>query len=360
MINQDYAYVRERWMQFWTMENHDRPLISVCAPKDGAVYTPVKAPDLLLDRWTDMDSIIAGAREWMKNTYYGGEAFPALFPNLGPDLLGAICGCGIEFGEDTSWAIHVVKDWVSYPEIVFDPQNQWWKQIYSMTKRLVEDAQGDYLVGITDLHPGTDGLVSLRGPQELCLDLFDCPEHILPRSRQIFEVYKAVYSRLASLISTCQEGSTNWMNIWHPEADWYVVSSDFSCLVGEDQYEEYIAGAIEEEIAFLHGSMYHLDGTGALHHLDRILRLKGLDGVQWVQGEGAPPAREWLEVYRRIQAAGKRIQAICEPADIEPLCRELDPEGVHLTCYAASEKDARELLEIACKASAARRRRAGL
>ena len=106
--------------------------------------------------------------------------------------------------------------------------------------------------------------------------------------------------------------------------------------------------------------MYHLDGTGALHHLDRILRLKGLDGVQWVQGEGAPPAREWLEVYRRIQAAGKRIQAICEPADIEPLCRELDPEGVHLTCYAASEKDARELLEIACKASAARRRRAGL
>lgn len=355
MINQDEAYLREKWLEFWTMENHDRPLMCIYAPKAGAVPAPVPAPQRLEDRWTDMDYIIARGRENMKNTFYGGEAFPSLFADLGPDLVGAVCGCGIEFGKNTSWAVHVVEDWEKYPPIRFNPENPWWKRIYEMTRRLAEDARGDYLVGMVDLHPGTDALVSLRGPQELCMDLFDCPEQLPPRIWEIFEVYKTMFQQLSALIAPCQQGSTNWMGIWHPEANWYPVSSDFSCLVSQEQYEEFVAGGIEAEIDFLQDSIYHLDGAGALHHLDRILRMERLDGVQWVQGAGAPPAREWLEVYKKIQAAGKRIQANCEPADIEPICRELNPEGVQLVCYASSEEEARELLEIGRKATAARR-----
>ncbi len=47
-----------------------------------------------------------------------------------------------------------------------------------MTEAIVADAKGDYFVGITDLHPGADGLVSLRGPENLCLDLYDHMEAI--------------------------------------------------------------------------------------------------------------------------------------------------------------------------------------
>ncbi len=53
------------------------------------------------------------------------------------------------------------------------------KKMLQMTDALVEDARGDYLVGITDLHPGADGLVSLRGPEGLCMDLFDSPDMLL-------------------------------------------------------------------------------------------------------------------------------------------------------------------------------------
>ncbi len=241
MINQDEAYLREKWLEFWTMENHDRPLMCIYAPKAGAVPAPVPAPQRLEDRWTDMDYIIARGRENMKNTFYGGEAFPSLFADLGPDLVGAVCGCGIEFGKNTSWAVHVVEDWEKYPPIRFNPENPWWKRIYEMTRRLAEDARGDYLVGMVDLHPGTDALVSLRGPQELCMDLFDCPEQLPPRIWEIFEVYKTMFQQLSALIAPCQQGSTNWMGIWHPEANWYPVSSDFSCLVSQEQYEEFVA-----------------------------------------------------------------------------------------------------------------------
>ena len=73
------------------MENHDRPLISVCAPKDGAVYTPVKTPDLLLDRWTDMDSIIAGARGDEKYLYFGQGPWTP-FQMFAWGLLGFLAG----------------------------------------------------------------------------------------------------------------------------------------------------------------------------------------------------------------------------------------------------------------------------
>ena len=35
---------------------------------------------------------------------------------------------------------------------------------------------------------------------------------------------------------------------------------------------------------------YHLDGKGALPHLDMLLSLEKLKGVQWVPGDGQPPA----------------------------------------------------------------------
>ena len=47
--------------------------------------------------------------------------------------------------------------------------------------------------------------------------------------------------------------------------------------------------------------------------------------MQWVQGAGAPPPRAWLEVYKKIQRAGKLLQVTeCPPVDLLLLCRELE------------------------------------
>ena len=64
------------------------------------------------------------------------------------------------------------------------------------------------------------------------------------------------------------------------------------------------------ELDWLPASMYHLDGPGALRHLDRLLQMDKLKGVQWVYGAGQPSARYWLDVLKKIQAAGKNIQVL--------------------------------------------------
>jgi len=47
-----------------------------------------------------------------------------------------------------------------------------------------------------------------------------------------------------------------------------------------------------------------------LPHLDSLLGIEDLDGIQWVPGEGQPNCGHWPEVYQKIHAAGKKIQVI--------------------------------------------------
>jgi len=351
----NYDLLKRRYTAYWNRENHDRPLICACAPAER-LLPDIAPPASIAERWENVEYVIESARRGIENTYYGGEAVPVFNPNLGPDILGAIAGCGLEYGRDTSWAVHCVKDWGTHPALIFDENNRWWKKIEELTNAAVEDSRGDYLVGITDLHPGTDGLVSLRGPEALCYDLIDCAEHINPRIHQMFDIYKEVLTRLEAIISPKQEGSTNWMEVWHPNERWYVAGSDFSCMISEDAFEEYVVPGLLGELKFNGNSIYHLDGPGALRHVDRILELPGVNGIQWVYGAGQPSARHWVELLKKIQNAGKLIHIQCEPDDVEPLCSELNPEGVLLKIDDCKNREEVErLVSLAEKASKRRK-----
>lgn len=358
MMKIDWEYLEKRWRAFWTRQN-DTPMLGLTAPKEEAQpFAPPRAHRSVEERWHDVEHRIAQARHGMENTYFGGDAFPMAFPDLGPDLIGAICGCGLHFGQGTSWAAPCVTDWETLPPIAFDEQNPWFREILDMTRRMVEDAHGEYLVGVADLHPGADALVSLRGPEALCCDLIDCPELLPRRIEEVHGVYTQVFRRLSDAIAPVQRGSTNWMGIWKPDGDWYVTSADFGALISPRDFEYIVLPAIEKELDYLPASIYHLDGPGALRHLDRLLELEKLNGVQWVQGAGAPPPRAWLEVYHKIQRAGKLLQVTeCPPEDLELLCRELEPEGLHISCRAESERQARQLEEMVRRVCAEKRRR---
>lgn len=350
----DYERLKKRYTEYWNRENHDRPLICAYAPVEHPL-PPIAAPATLRERWENVDYVVASARRWIENTYHGGEAVPSFNPNLGPDILGAIAGCELAYGEETSWALHCVEDWDTHPRLVFDEANRWWKKIEEITKAAVADARGEYIVGITDLHPGTDCLVSLRGPEALCCDLMDCPEQVKLRVEQVFEIFTEVYTRLEAIISPHQEGSINWMGVWHPEKRWYTTSNDFSCMIGKEAFEEFAIPGLSRELDFLDASIYHLDGPDAIRHLDRLLEIPKLHGIQWVYGAGQPSARHWIDLLKKIQNAGKLIHIHCMPEDVEPVCAELAPEGVLMSLGScANLEEIQTLLDLAEKTSSKR------
>lgn len=353
----DFDKLAETYKSLWNRENHKRPLITLLAPKQNIDWSAFPtSPDDLRERWLNEEYIIKRHRFYMeKTTEYLGEAFPQTWPNFGPDVLGAICGCDIQFGEDTSWAVHNIFDWNDFKGITFDPDNFWFKKLDSLTKALVEDSKGDYVVGITDLHPGLDGIVSLRGPENLCFDLYDDAEKVKEVNFQIFEVFKKVFEAQYRAVTKYMPYTTNWMNVLSADRE-YVTSCDFSCLISKDNYEEFVLPELSEEIKFLDSSIYHLDGVQALTHLDTLCSIYALKGIQWVPGSGQKPMREWLDVLKKIQNSGKIIDITVEPEDVKTICENLDPEGVMMHCTVNSKDEGENLLKIMEKTCSERRR----
>ena len=74
MYQQDRELLKQRWLSFWNLENHDRPLISVTAPRDGATYdkTPLAA---VRERWFDTEQVVARARRTHKHFPILGRTF---------------------------------------------------------------------------------------------------------------------------------------------------------------------------------------------------------------------------------------------------------------------------------------------
>lgn len=343
----DKERIEGRWSEFWSRENHDRPIISIyAAEKEKSGEEPQFIPDHRT-RWLDTEYQIKAFRSGMQNTVYLGEAYPSFNPDLGPDFLGAVCGCDIEFGAATSWAKPCLESYEDFPEIKFDENNLWWKKMCEMTAAALEDSAGEYYVGLTDIHAGADGLVSLRGSEKAAFDIYDNPDHFKKRVNEIFEVFKTVTKLQHSMIAEKQKSSSNWAGILHPDALWYPTSCDFSCMISEDSFEEFIIPELTAEIDWLPYSIYHLDGVGALRHLDRLLRIDKLRGIQWVPGAGQPSAKHWIDVLKRIQSSGKCAQIHCELDDIIPLCENLDPEGLNLVCWCSDAESGQAAIKEA-------------
>lgn len=335
--------IKQRYGQFWKMEN-DTPIMLLYGWKGGTSYPD--APNNLIDRWCDIEYVIKNERAGLANFFFLGDAFPHINPNLGPDIFGATLGAELTFEETTSYSIPFIKDWTE--TFSFRENNKWWQHIKSMTKALVEDSKGDYLVGITDIHAGADGLVSIRGPQNLCLDIFDQPEVFKYSSSVLLPTFKKQFEELFDITQKYQHGTTNWMGLYN-EKPWYVTSSDFICMISNNNFNELILPELLEEFEYLDGNtIFHLDGPGALKHLDTLLEIPKLAGIQWVYGAGQPSARHWIDVLKRIQKAGKCINISLAKEDIPFIFDELSPYG--LSCnfdFAYTEAEAEDIMKMA-------------
>ena len=70
-------------------------------------------------------------------------------------------------------------------------------------------------------------------------------------------------------------------------------------MISTRMFEDVFLPGLVDECRFLDRSIYHLDGPGALRHLDSILAIPELDALQWVFGAGNEGFHRWVEVYRK-------------------------------------------------------------
>jgi hypothetical protein len=64
------------------------------------------------------------------------------------------------------------------PCIGFDRDGELFRKMVELTDYALSICKGKFMVGYTDLHPGMDCAVALRGTQNILLDFIDQPEQV--------------------------------------------------------------------------------------------------------------------------------------------------------------------------------------
>ena len=92
------------------------------------------------------------------------------------------------------------------------------------------------------------------------------------------------------------------MDVWLPGKG-SDVQSDFSAMISPIMLAEFVLSHLQEQCRRLEYSIYHLDGPGQILHLDYLLEIPELNGIQWVPGAGQPGtgSSKCFPLYQRIQ-----------------------------------------------------------
>jgi hypothetical protein len=201
-----------------------------------------------------------------------------------------------------------------------------WETALAWNRRLATQAPGRFVAGIVDLGMGVDLLASLRGADGLCFDLLDHPELVTDLLRHLRELWFRTYATLYHALPP-GNGSNCWLNAWSSGRT-YPLQIDFSCMVSVEMYRELFLEDLQAYCAWLDDAVYHLDGPGAIKHLDALLEIPCLKAIQWTAGAGQPAMPHWIPMLRRIQDAGKGVVIHIAPEDLPAIMAGLRPTGV--------------------------------
>ncbi len=321
----------ERFEAFFNFDVADRPPVNITLWKSGEYNQPRKTYNDLKEKWMDFEFRIEEQTTRLERTMFMGDAIPIIWPNMGPEIYSAWCGCGYNYGENTTWSEPCIHDWEKDADKGnLDRSHPLLLKTIQYTDMLIEASRGRFIVGLTDFHPGGDHIAALRDPQELCFDMIENVEQVRKKLNRSYPEYFETYNLFYNKLRNAGMPITTWTPIVS-ETKYYVPSNDFSCMVSKATFDDLFLPGIVEECKFLDRSIYHLDGPGALRHLDSLLEIKELNAVQWVCGAGNEGFERWLPVYRKIQEAGKAAQVILDIKDLDLLFENLEPQGIWLS-----------------------------
>jgi len=255
-------------------------------------------------------------------------------------------GAKSEFKSDTVW--YGADSWERVESLDFDPSNQWWLYTKDITKKACEAARAKFIVGFPDLGAVTDIAASLRGHKDLIVDLYRNPDNVRKLSDRILQIWLNVYEQLYTIMRRYgQKGTSSWMELWCHKR-WYPIHADFAYMLSPLKFEELVLPYLKEYCLGLDYAIYHLDGVGQIPHLDHLLDVEELTGIQWVPGAGqlGLESPEWLHLYRKVQKRGKNLvlQGVT-PNGARFLLKNLKPKGLLLSTHCRSEAEARQLLK---------------
>jgi 5-methyltetrahydrofolate--homocysteine methyltransferase len=305
--------VKETYRRWWANEL-ERPVVELILHGRDPGRPEPKAPLLTQETCADLsipaDALIDRLDYELSKQVFLGDSFPMVSMEMfGPGVGAAMMGARLDNSTGRVW-FHPAKDMpIEDIHFSYDPNNVWLRRIKEICAAAMDRWQGQVLVGMTDLGGNLDTLSTFRPSEELLMDLIDSPDEVKRLTWKAHDLWHRFYAEIDAVLQPVNPGYSAWCRIFSNEP-FYILQSDFSYMISPEMFREFVLDELDASSRKLPNCFYHLDGRGQLPHLDMVLAMEKVEGVQWVPGDGALPQDQWMDVYRRIFAAGKKTQLI--------------------------------------------------
>jgi len=269
-----------------------------------------------------------------------GDAFPFVgMACFGPGVLAAFLGARLDNSTGRVWFHPPAELDIRDIHFTFNSDNIWFRRIRDIYAAGMRRWQGQVLMGMTDMGGVLDVLSTFRPSDKLLLDLYDHPDEVTRLAWELHDAWFTCYEALNDVLQPHNPGYSDWSGIYSDRPS-YIPQCDFCYMIGPDMFDAFVKPELAATCRRLPNTIYHLDGTGQLPHLESILSIADLKGVQWVPGTGKPDCSNWPEVYRRIRDAGKLIQLYGDFDVLDAVSAQLgSARGIHLKDAVASDRE---------------------
>lgn len=309
----DWARVRATFGQFWAGTLNRPVVLARCMGRDpGRPQPPAPYPGQHnCHDWSWTPEQVIDRVDWeLSRAIFLGDAYPHFYTGyFGPGCIGAFLGAVANNSSGKVWYEPVRELPVADLHFEYDGDNPWLRRVREICAAAARRWQGEVLVLMPDLGGPFDVLSMFRPGETLLLDLYDHPEEVKRVAWELQRLFHRFYDELASAMGAGTYGYSDWSRIYSA-TPCHMLSNDFCYMIGPGMFDEFVKPTLEASMRALDRSFYHVDGPGQLPHLESLLAIPELDGIQWVPGAGQPECDQWPEVYARIRAAGKKIQVM--------------------------------------------------
>ncbi|TFF99786.1 MAG: hypothetical protein EU541_04085 [Promethearchaeota archaeon] len=353
----DYSNIQERKDRlkvWWQNEDIDRPCVGFnCPYLDSEITNLNQITDFyigfcLAKNHDNIEGCLDEFEFLMDNIYSGGDNIYSFFPNYGAGSVAALFGVEPEYSKgsdkygpvgETVWYLNEIpiEEVISRLENTeLNKNNEWYVRYLNIIEYAAKRAGKDYSIAMIDLGGVLDVLSSLLGPKNVILTMRRDPKIIERACSLILEKMQKLYNDLQALIDKYSDGCDSWLNLWCPD-HYYPVQSDFSAMLNPNWFKRFGLPFIKEQAEQLDYAIYHLDGENQINHLDELLSLDCIDGIQWVPGAGKEitASTKWMPLYKKIQAAGKKVilNQFEDGTKINFFYEKLDPNLLYISTF---------------------------
>jgi hypothetical protein len=335
--------IQQRLENWWNFGEQERPCFLITLPPPAGADVPDTQD--LEQWWMDVDFRTDRQMKLIDQQTYFGEAVPFHFIDRGSSAMEGVLGAQMKFiDKETIWAYPCFETVEQVAEMVADAENIWRTSTLEMTRRSAALAHGHHFVAPYAMEGVSDILSGLYGTENLLADLIEKPDAVARALDHIKRIWIELFGEIQALIAPSKNpGGIGWAGIWAPGTT-FPMQEDFTYMISARMYRRFCLPHVADMLDAMQYGFYHLDGSGAIVHLDALLGLKKLRAIQWVPGTGKEELSLWYDLIRRILNAGKSVEVFARPDEVRPLVKAVGLRGllIHLDCTA---QEAEWLLE---------------